>query len=59
MLTPEIVQELESVFLPIKSSADSWAWVLQIPCDGELTLKSFSIEINAADAEFGIVNRSK
>jgi hypothetical protein len=58
ILTSLFVPELENVFLPIKSWADSWARVLQIPCDGRLTLQSFSIEINAADVEFGLIGAS-
>lgn len=58
MLTPWFVPELETVYIPIKSSAACWARVLQIPCDGKLTLNSFSIEINAADVEFGLIGAS-
>ncbi len=58
ILTSLFVPELENVYLPIKSWADSWARVLQIPCDVGLTLKSFSIEIIAADVEFGLIGVS-
>jgi hypothetical protein len=58
MLTPVVVPGLESVYLPIISWADSWARVLQIPCDDGVTLKAFSIEIKAADVEFGLIGAS-
>ena len=48
--------ELEPVYL------GNWkgglARVLQIPCKSSLTLKSFSIELNAADAELGLIGVS-
>lgn len=56
MITPKIVPELETVYL--HNLPVGFARVLQVPCNSSLTLKSFSVEVNASDVEFGLIGSS-